>query len=503
MKKGLFTALCAGCILLNSSNAVTKIDTIGNTGVDAQNYGPIWQRIVHLPGTGIYTAWIKTGMFANFFSFTTHTWSGEVEVFPAQRNASGSLAVLENPASPYYRSTFVSSFINRNPKWPILAVESLPGSGTFVMRPPDSSLLGCTRPPIAFTGNSGLHLLCADSATQDTLLYSRSTDFGITWSRPIALCGDRVPAGPTYNLAGSNNSLRIAAVWSHPDSGALWLNISDDGGTTWSGVQNIFPPPTSISSPKPGKFGAYCIFDHADRLNIVTQVWNGTEPYPAEIWHWQEGRTPEWTLIFRFAPHAVLAPPEPGEPCALRPTLATRVEDGRLFVLWQNYDSLNYETSTQIARADLFVAQSENNGINWSRPLRLTGPDNYSRLSPCLAARATDSLYIITVVDQVAGVYETGHGPQTLNPVCVLRVPVSDLPGIAENRGGTSPSPACPTIQRQCGFTLKPGTTLYSVLGQPVHSAARQMGSRHITPGAGIYFLLSPEGTRVKILLLR
>lgn len=492
MKPTFSLTLILSSFVISSAPATIKIDTIGTTGVDAQNYGPIWQRIVYLPGTGIYTAWIKTGMFSSFYSFATRTWSGEVEVFGSLRNASGNLDVPQNPASPYYRSTFISSFINRTPRWPIFAVESIPGSTSFVMRPLDSSLMGCARAPIAFTSNNWLHLLCVDSTTQDTLLYSRSTDYGVTWSRPMEICNGFLPANPTYNIAASKNSRRLSAIWTNEDSSKLWLNISEDGGTTWSGVQNIFPPPTTIVNPRPGKFGAYGLFDSADRLNIVTQVWDGVNQTPAEIWHWQENRSPEWTLVYRFAPSSVRAPAEPGEPFVVRPTLGTRATDGSLFVLWLNYDSLNYESSTQLARADLFVAQSQNNGINWSTPYRLTGPDNYSRLSPCLASTVRDTLYIITIVDQIAGVYEQGHGPQTTNPVCVLRVPVSDLPGVTEgnfNRPGRySPITICPLSRMH----LLPQTEIYSPLGQ-------------LTPtptGGGVYFIRDKTRNVKKLVLI-
>ncbi|MCX7731732.1 MAG: glycoside hydrolase [candidate division WOR-3 bacterium] len=471
--------------------ALIPADTIGTTGVDLQNYGPAWQRIYYLPEFGIYTAWVKTGMWANFYSFPARTWSGEVSVFGSQRNAGGNLAVCTRSSSPYYRSPFISSYINREPRWPIVAVESIPGSGIFSMRPPDSSLIECQRPPIAFTANNHLHLLCADPNTADTLLYSRSTDYGITWTDPIPVCGPFLPENPTYSIAGSENSSRLAAVWTNEDSSALWINISEDGGINWTGPQNIFPVPTAITSPKPGRQGAYAIFDRNDRLNVVTQIWDGTHQYPAEIWHWQENRSPAWSLVFRFAPGSVLAGAEPGDPFVLRPTIGQK-EDGTLFVLWLNYDSLNYEPLTQIARADLFIAQSQDNGLHWSRPFRLTGPDNCSRLSPCLAPIITDSLFIICVIDQLAGIYEQGHGSQTVNPVVVLRVPVTQIPGISEapphlNRQLQN----LPTIIRTRQFSPRSCARFYDLTGKKLSRPDR----------AGVYFL-SQSGKMLKLLIL-
>lgn len=481
-------------LITGFARATVKIDTIGTTGVDLQNYGPVWQRIYYLSGFGIWTAWIKTGMWANFYSFTNHSWSGEVSVFGSQRNAGGNLAVCVNNNSGYYRSTFISSYINREPRWPIVAVESVAGSGIFQMRTPDSSLIDCQRPPITFTANNYLHLVCADPYTADTLLYSRSTDYGINWQDPIPVCGPLLPASPNFNLVGSELSDRLAVIWTNEESTALWVNISNDAGTSWSGPQNIFPVPSSISGAKPGKQGAFAIFDHNDRLNIVTQVWDGTHQYPAEIWHWQENRNPAWSLVYRFAPNSVLANAEPGDPFVLRPTIAEKA-DGTLFVLWLNYDSLNYEPQTQIARADLFIAQSPDNGRHWSRPFRLTGPDNYSRLCPEIASRVDDSLFIILVVDQLAGIYEQGHGGQTVNPVIVLRVPVSELPGVQETRQPDFPKKIyqSPTLLKSSELITIPLARglIYDITGKPQKNIHQ----------SGVYFLVNNHTTRKLIII--
>ena len=55
-----------------------------------------------------------------------------------------------------------------------------------------------------------------------------------------------------------------------------------------------------------------------------------------------------------------------------------------------------------------------------------------SRISPCLASTAGDSLVIVCVEDRTAGLHERGHGPQTTNSVTVLRVPTAGLPAIEE-----------------------------------------------------------------------
>ncbi|MEO0073841.1 MAG: sialidase family protein [candidate division WOR-3 bacterium] len=478
--------------------SATRTDTVGFTSVDHQNYGPIWQRIFHLIHTGIHVSWVKTGMAANHYDFATGSWHGETNVFGSLRNASGNLAVPLNP-SPYYGSTFICSWLTRQPRSPVVAVESIAGSGNFTVRAQDSSLLGCQRAVIAFTNEGTLHMLCSDSATGDTLLYSRSTDYGISWSAPLVLSGTNPPVDPSYNIAASDSSARLAAVWSIASTNRLYVNISDDAGITWSGVQALAPVPTSIPQATSGRFGAYALFDALGRLNLITQVWNGTSPEPAEIWHWQEGRNPEWTLVFRYDPAQPLAQPEPGEPFLIRPSLAVSAIDGRLIAGWMNYDSLNYEPRTQISRADIFVSQSFDHGISWSPPLRLTGPDAGSRISPCLAADLRDTLILVCITDQIAGVFENGHGTQTVNSVNVLFVPLADLPAVTEPTQRPRAPAALPSILRP-GTGLLTGngndrtkTVLLDAAGRTVAILSAGSALPERLP-AGVYFALPCTG---------
>ncbi len=437
----LLALLAALATLTGRAAATVQVDSIGTTDLDAQNYGPVWQRIYNLPGTGIYVSWVKSGMYYTFYDYSTSTWLGETGVF-TERDLTGSLDVDEDTTSPHYGSAFISSRTDE----PVLAVETGPGTGTFEFHSTVPTLDGCFYPPIAVGRNGTVHLLCLDPEERDTLLYSRSTDYGTTWSSPLSVCDGHIPRRATHSLASSAASDRVVAVWTFADSQALWINLSSDAGATWTGSQDILTAPSPIPDGRPGSLGGQALFDNQDRLHVVTQLWSDPDQFPAEIWHYRENRDPAWTLVHRFDPSAVLAQAEPQEPFVCRPTIAED-DQGRLFVAWMGYDSINYEPSTQIARADVYVARSEDGGLTWSRPLRATGPDSLSRLSPCLASTATDTLVLCCVEDRKAGVYEHGNGPQTENRVVVLRIPTDELPGVAAHE---------PVGCRDCGISVVP-----------------------------------------------
>lgn len=470
------------------AQAAVRVDTVGTTTLDVQSYGPVWQRVYSLPGTGIYVTWVKFGMFYNYLDYSTGRWLGETQVF-ADTNVSGNLDVSMTQGSPFRHSAFISSR-TRRPVMPLVGIESIPGSGGFLSRPGGSIMEEYEQPAIALSASGYIHMACADGNRGDTVLYSRSTDNGLTWTAPASVCGSNLPLDPTFNIAASKSSDKVAALWSRNGTTSLWYNLSTDGGSTWSGPKDLFPLPSSISGAGPGKLGGYCMFDNQDRLNVVTQAWNGTDQHPAEIWHYQEGRSEAWSNVHRYAPDRVLAPAEVDDAFVCRPSIAENA-DGDLFVAWMSYDSVNYEPATQIARADVMVAHSEDDGVSWSRPFRATGPDPASRISPCLASIAGDSIVISCVEDRTAGLHERGHGPQTTNNVTVLRVPTTDLPAIEErtrldapHRSGLSvvPNPARDRFFVAAPSVNTPATlTLWDAQGRRVQTL-----STTVRQGTGI-----------------
>ncbi|UCG41816.1 MAG: T9SS type A sorting domain-containing protein [candidate division WOR-3 bacterium] len=497
--------LCVVVLAPALGYGAVKVDTVGTTSLDLQSYGPVWQRVFNLPGAGIYVTWVKSGMFFNYLDYSTGRWLGETEVF-ADANVSGNLDVCTAHGSRFHRSAFISSR-TRRPAMPVVGIESVPGSGSFHSRPGGTALLERVQPAIALSANGWIHMLCADGNHGDTALYSRSTDDGLTWAVPVSVCGGSLPQDPTFNLTASKSSDKVAVLWSREGAASLWYNLSTDGGSTWSGPQDLFPLPSSIEGAQPGKLGGYCIFDSQDRLNVVTQVWDGIEQYPAEIWHYQDGRDESWARVHRYDPDRVLAPAEEDDAFVCRPSVAENA-DGDLFVAWMNYDSVNVEHSTQIARADVMIAHSEDDGVSWSRAFRATGPDSTSRISPCLAPIAGDSLVIVCVEDQTAGLHEKGHGPQTTNSVTVLRVPTADLPAIEErtspmarHRPGLSlvPNPAKDRFFVAAPSVNTPATlTLWDTQGRRVQTLSTTVRQGAVIPAStlssGVYLVRLDAG---------
>jgi len=196
--------LCALALAPGFARGAVRVDTVGTTTLDAQSYGPVWQRVYNLPGAGIYVTWVKFGMAYNYLDYSTGRWLGETEVF-TDTNVSGNLDVSRTQGSRFLNSAFISSR-TRRPVMPLVGIENVPGSGNFVSRPGGSVLEGYEKPAIALSASGNIHMVCADGDRGDTVLYSRSTDDGLTWSAPVSVCGSNLPRDPTFNIAASKSS---------------------------------------------------------------------------------------------------------------------------------------------------------------------------------------------------------------------------------------------------------------------------------------------------------
>jgi hypothetical protein len=168
---------------------------------------------------------------------------------------------------------------------------------------------------------------------------------------------------------------------------------------------------------------------------------------------------------------------------ACRPTIG---EDraGGLYVAWEQFDSLNVDSTTSRLRADIFCAQDNgDNGTTWQPGTRITDQGTWSCLFPsAIDYFEDDSFRVSYVIDQQAGFFVgfPAEGAATRNPVVVQRVPVAV--GIAEGKGPAvssfditaAPNPfgRATTISYQLGRCGSVALTVHDVAGKAVRRLA-------------------------------
>jgi hypothetical protein len=316
---------------------------------------------------------------------------------------------------------------------PIVARDLQPGAGIFDECAGAPTLTGYFLAITAMTPDQTLHLLIIKFTATDNLYYSRSTSW-CNWDSPA---GWNQTGAFGHNLIASTHSNRLLATWmtGSNDSLVLRYRLSTDAGSTWGQIAELPAPPAFG-----GDTGAVCargasgLFDRDDNWLLVTTVLPviGDSAYdnPAELWLYNSG-TSQWHRIHRAESHALAG--EFGSHASIcdRPSLGQNPETGRLFVSWEQFDSTNVEPSTDLLRADVWLASSVD-GVTWSEPSRLTDPDESSKRFPNIARNCSgDSLAVGFVQDCIAGFNSDSVGAVSDNPVCVWRGVAS---GIAEER---------------------------------------------------------------------
>jgi hypothetical protein len=438
---------------------VGTIDTIGGTTYDWWANGPILRMLVNSRHGGIHAVWMysssTTGndfvdrcMRYNFYNADSGAWNwidsdypqSGVNVF-AWRTGYGSVDSDTSGAavmSAHRASGSQSNLI------PIVARDAGIGWGIFSYS--DSAGLGaCQWPPLAVGHNGSIHLF--PMTTDYDLMCTHITSGGWSeWQTGF----DPNPGFPTQNIAASKSSNKVCATWvTIPYSGygrdSGYFRESQTGGDNWNSPEMLeFPPASSPSSETLPSFHVSSLFpfyDKDDRLNIVAGVYPHTNDtnyvVPSEIWHFCPDNTPEWNRIHIAScdPGNMLGSVGHDAAYACRPSIG-QDNVGNLFVVWEQFDSANVETTTNRLRAGIFASRSTDNGLTWGEALKLTDAGTQSMRFPSVIDLAVegnlDTMLVIYEVDSVAGFYVsppgTPEGPATHNPVVVQKVSIDRLP---------------------------------------------------------------------------
>jgi hypothetical protein len=410
---------------------VGRVDTIGGTTYDWQLDGSALRRLVNSPQYGLYAVWLFSSggspfpdrnMRYNFYDFPTRAWtfidpnymqSGQ-SIF-AERAGFGNLDV--NPSSG---ECFASAHY-ANPLRPVVSNLT---TGEFCVGPE-----GYVWPVLGVGANGYVQVAMMDDASRDRLCHSRIS----TWCHWDSVVDLGLPQYPSYNLAASKVSDRVAVFWvdlgSEPVRRAYY-RVSTDAGETWGDVVEMEPPPAYAGDTLPSfsLWGLFPFYDWSDRLHIVASVHPVVRDtayiLPAEIWHWCESNMPRWSRVHRAGcePGNLQASVGYGAVYCDRPSIG---EDrhGNLFMCWEQFDSANVEPVTQLLRAGIWLSASEDNGQTWQPGEKITPENSVSHRFPCIVDRMVnggalpDTTAVLYMMDLQAGFYVQGQGDMTSNPV--------------------------------------------------------------------------------------
>ena len=417
MQKILIVILLSWQLVL-SLPAVGMVETAGYTTHDRQVYGPALLRIYNDTLYGIHIVWKDdpSRVIYNFKSYVTgrFEWQNGTNVF-SERVTLGNLDV--NPRNHCVQ--VVGNFFNRQ-YMPVYAEDSMPGQGKFKesIQP-----AGYKWNVLATTGYDYARFFCQ---REDTLYYRSLWD-----SRRIGYFGPF----PTHNITAAHDTNRIAAIWTAtipPFAGVMFIRHSRNGGDWWYDTLAIS---RSIPSEFQNTFlGGYCLYDSQRKIHIVANTYNGSNLYQVELWHCLKDSPPVWSRICSVGT-SHLQPIGYDALYAGRPSLGLNPRTGDLFVCWEQFDSINFEPLTGLARAEIWASRSTDNGRTWGEPLCLTIPDNTSKRFPCLAPVVNDTLHLSYLVDSIAGFWEMNQGRRTTNAIIYHRVPADLIPvGVAEEK---------------------------------------------------------------------
>jgi hypothetical protein len=363
-----------------------------------------------------------------------------VDVF-SQRSGFGNLA-----CDPTSGVALVSC--HQNNEQACVARDIAPGAGVFEYCPGPGGVLW---PVLGVTPDQTIHVVFRSSIG---VMYTRVRTW-CNWDSAIPI----TPLGPpefyAFNMATSRVSNSLCVAWTKADAFPyqMFYRISENSGDSWGRVTAMPPPPAFGGGPDTG-FSYYItspfpFYDSRNRLHILADVMpiirDTVFAAPIEIWHWCPDNIPAWSRVHRADadPHCSRSPGT-NALYACRPSVGED-NDGNLFVAWEQFDSLNVDPLTDLMRADIWVAGSDDNGTTWYPAVRITSPNTESKRYPCIIDIAIDggfdpdTVVVLYLADSVAGARAGSApvGPWSYNPMIAHKIAVCSA-GVAEpgNRAG-------------------------------------------------------------------
>lgn len=236
---------------------------------------------------------------------------------------------------------------------------------------------------IAFNGNA----LATGSVS--SVLVSRSTDAGASWSLPTTLVREfnDVFHDKETITADPNDSRFVYAIWdriSAANFGPTWFARSVDGGQSWEPARQIYDP--GLNNQTIGNL--IVVLPNGTLVNVYTEINaaanNATTAFLDVMRSTDNGAT--WSAPIRVASQLSVGTVDPETGQRVRdgtgvPTAAVGV-GGSLYVAWQDSRFSNG------ARDGIAVSRSDDGGFTWSAPVRANINPAVAAFIPSLHVRA-------------------------------------------------------------------------------------------------------------------
>jgi hypothetical protein len=496
--------------------ALSPGDTAGWTQYDYQTNASTGNRIVIDNAGAAHVCWMQSNQYPSLRSvyyncYHNGGWEWPGVGTPVMANGSGYTNISATPddraAITFHRAPVGAESL-------FLAIDASSCFGVFsYYRPPNR--IGNSPgiwPYLTIQPNGNIHVTSTVQASS-VVIYSRSTDGGVSWSQPQIADSN---AGISQVITSSPVSNKVAIVYirDNPDNmagttGDIYYNQSMDG-LVWDwvngrvNVTNYGPDDDSLSAGS----DVDAVYDYNDNLHIL---WNG---------HWEVNNSYYYYLSWLFHYSTGTGNiTEIIESDSLWPSSGCDFggwnwhyckmsigsdTSSNIFVAYTDFDTADC-SACGYANGDIYAHWSSNGGATWSQRVNLTNSqtpgclpgdcesDNWSTL----AEKVTDQLHLFYVNDKDAGGIPQTECSITDNPMLYFRAPVSlvgidegpSIPsGFALNQNYPNPFNARTLIAFALSREAYIDLAVYDVLGRRVAtvlSGKQPAGEHAVTWDAG------------------
>jgi hypothetical protein len=270
-----------------------------------QEEGGQWttpQEILRIPEESLRQPSVAVNAAGDLLLVWTGTQSGKIYYSTAPANQAVLSTAWSNPvALPSPQSLASSPNIHIAPDGTIFVVYAVPlnqdrgiylvqsgdGGATWsnpmrVFNAESTGLAMVDRPLLAITRETHLHVLWTEYTLPSgpgalALYYSRSEDFGASWSEPEQVIRKPAPWSGIIGIADQS----LHRIWQEVGGGGMtiWHDYSTDDGITWTRIS-----PVSIFNEKVSSSGL--LVDRAGRLNLLQVVNRGGGSFDLQHWIW-------------------------------------------------------------------------------------------------------------------------------------------------------------------------------------------------------------------------